>query len=181
MGNSLLLNAAKTHLMYNSKKAEEYTVVVDGAVIVPASSLELLGVRYDQQLTPRPYVKSLVTAVRTRASLVAGLARHLPRRQLLRQIVTGLVGARLATAAPRLLGEKASGDMASLQIALNNVAWTITRGNRNNRTKVVTLLERAKLSSVNEMVVSAIAMEAWKAYWSTDGCHGHRNPIGAML
>jgi hypothetical protein len=59
-GNGILLNAAKTQLMYNSKKADEYTVIVDGAVIVPASSLELLGVRYDQQFTLRPYIKALV-------------------------------------------------------------------------------------------------------------------------
>jgi hypothetical protein len=96
-GNGLLLNAAKTQLMYNSKKADEYTVVVDGTLIVPASSLKLLGVRYNQQLTPRPYVKALVTAVKTRALLVARLGHHLPRGQLLRQIATVLVGARLAT------------------------------------------------------------------------------------
>jgi hypothetical protein len=78
-GNGISLNAAKTQLMYNSKKAEEYTVVLIGAVIVPASSLELLGVRYDQQLTPKPYVKALVTAVRTRSLLVVSLSHHLPR------------------------------------------------------------------------------------------------------
>jgi hypothetical protein len=46
---------------------------------------------------------------------------------------------------------------------------------------VVTLLERAKLSPVNKMVVSAIGLKAWKAYWSTDGGDGRRNPVGAML
>jgi hypothetical protein len=71
--------------------------------------------------------------------------------------------------------------MASLQVALNNVARTITGDNRNNRTKLVTLLERAKLLSVNKMVVSAIGMEAWKAYWSTDGGKGHKNQVGAIL
>jgi hypothetical protein len=176
-GNGLSQNAAKTQLMYNSKRGNEYMVAVDGAVIDPASSLELLGVRYDQQLTPKPYIKALVTAVRTRALLVVRLGHHLPQGQLLRQITTGLMGGKIghalaAVAAPRLLGKKASGDMAALQVTLNDMARTITGGNRKDRTKVVTLLESAKLSSGNEMVVSAIGMEAWKAYWSRDGGDG---------
>jgi hypothetical protein len=98
------------YTLYNNKTADEYTVVVDVAVIVPASSLELMGVRYDQKITPRPYVKALVTAVRTRALLVVRLGHHLPRGQLLRQILTGLVGGKIghalaAVAAPRLSGK----------------------------------------------------------------------------
>jgi hypothetical protein len=69
-GNGLSLNAAKTQLMYNRKRADEYNVVLDGAVINPSSSLELLGVRYNRLLTPKHYVKSLVKAVKTRASVV---------------------------------------------------------------------------------------------------------------
>jgi hypothetical protein len=184
-GNGLSLNAAKTQLLYN-KRGSEYTVVVDGSVITPSSSLELLGVRYDQQLTNRPYLKALVTAVRTRSSLVARLSHHLPRGPLLRQIATGLVEGKIghalaAVAALRLACERASGYMASLQVALNDVARTITGGDRSDRTRVVTLLERAKLPSVNRMVVSTIGMEAWKAYWSSDGGDGCRNPVGAML
>jgi hypothetical protein len=95
-GNGLSLNAAKTQLMFN-KKADGCRVVVDGAVINPASSLELLGVRYDQHLTTRPYVKALVKAVRMRASLISRLGHHLPRGQLLRQVSASLGGARSTT------------------------------------------------------------------------------------
>jgi hypothetical protein len=124
--------------------------------------------------------------VTARSSLVARLSHHLPRGPLLRQIATGLVGGKIghalaAVAALRLACKRASGDMASLQVALNDVARTITGGDRSNRTRVATLLERAKLPSVNRMVVSAIGMEAWKAYWSSDGGDGRRNPAGAML
>jgi hypothetical protein len=83
---------------------------------------------------------------------------------------------RSQTAAPRLSGKK-----ASLQVALNDVARTITGCNRNNRTKEVILLERAKLSLFNHLVLSAIGMDVWKAYWSRDGGDGCRNPVGAML
>jgi hypothetical protein len=48
-GNGLALNAAKTQLMYNtaSKRVADFTVVMDGKVIIPLTSLELLGVGYD--------------------------------------------------------------------------------------------------------------------------------------
>jgi hypothetical protein len=56
---------------------------VDGAVIHPTDSLELLGVRFDDKFTTRPYRQALVMAARTRASLIARLGHHLPRGQLL--------------------------------------------------------------------------------------------------
>jgi hypothetical protein len=186
-GNGLSLNAAKTQLMFN-KKADGCTVVVDGAVINPASSLELLGVRYDQHLTTRPYVKALVKAVRMRASLISRLGHHLPRGQLLRQVSASLGGGKInhalaAVVAPRLPGtaNKATGDLADLQIACNNVARTVTGGKPSDKLNIETLLERANLPSVNAMVVAAVGMEAWKAHRSRDSGNGNKNPVGAML
>lgn len=86
-----------------------------------------------------------------------------------------------AVVAPRLACKRASGDIASLQIARNDMTRTITGGDRCNRTKVANLLERAKHPLVNSMVVSAIGMEVWKAYWSGDCGDSHKNPVGAML
>jgi hypothetical protein len=37
-----------------SKRVVDFTVNVDGKVIIPSTSLELLGVRYDQQLSTKP-------------------------------------------------------------------------------------------------------------------------------
>jgi hypothetical protein len=126
-----------------------------------------------------------VKAVRSRASLVLRLGHHLPRGQLLRQVATGLVGGKIsyalaAVATPRLTG-KASGDMAELQIACNDVARTITGGHRNDRTNDNTLLDKAQLPSINAMIVSAVGLEAWKANMSKDGGNGNRNPVGAIL
>jgi hypothetical protein len=180
--NGLALNAAKTQLMYNttSKRVVDFTVVMNGKVTIPSTSLQLLGVRYDQQLSPKLYTKSLV-----RASLVMRLGHHLPQGQLLQQVATGLVGGKIgqalaAVAAPRL-SKKASGDMEALQIACNDVARTITGGHCNNWTTVKTLLDKAQLPSINAMIVTAVSLEAWKANMSKDGGNGNRNRVGAML
>jgi hypothetical protein len=56
-----------------------------------------------------------------------------------------------------------------------------TGGCRKDHVTVETLLERAKLSSVNRMVVKATALEAWSAFVSKDEGDGSRNSKGRMI
>jgi hypothetical protein len=56
-GNDLSLNAAKTQLMYNSKKADKYNVVVDGAVILLAQALSYWGSGTINSSPPCPMLK----------------------------------------------------------------------------------------------------------------------------
>jgi hypothetical protein len=76
-------------------------------------------------------------------SFIARLGHHLLQGPLLRQISAGLVGGKIghalaAVIAPRLPGSaaKATGDMASLQVAYNDVARTVNGGKRSDKTKV---------------------------------------------
>jgi hypothetical protein len=112
------------------------------------------------------YRQALVMAARTRASLIARLGHHLPRGQLLQQVAAGLVMGKIshalaAIAAPRLPGSsaKASGDLARIQVACNDVARTVTGGRRGDHVHVEELLERARLPSINAMVVKSVGME----------------------
>jgi hypothetical protein len=91
----------------------ETPVEVDGSIIHPGDTIELLGVRYDRKLSTKPHVKALLAAVRQRASVVARLANHLPRGEYLRQLSYGLVigkfsHALAAVARPRLEEDNAS-------------------------------------------------------------------------
>ena len=47
--------------------------------------------------------------------------------------------------------------------------------------KVQDLRERANIPSYNAITVRAIAMEAWKAFHSSDGPNGSRNPLGKQI
>jgi hypothetical protein len=95
--------------------------------------------------------------------------------------VGGKNGHTLAAVAAPMLHGKASGDMAALQVACNDVARIITGGHRNNRTNVKTLLDKAQIPSINAMIITAVGMEAQKANMSKDGGNGNRNPVSAML
>jgi hypothetical protein len=77
----LSMNASKTQLLFSScaGNLKETTVEVDGSIIYPVDTIELLGVRYNQKLSTAPHIKALLAAVRQRASIISRLANHLPR------------------------------------------------------------------------------------------------------
>jgi hypothetical protein len=77
----LSMNAAKTQLLLltHAGNVSEVTVEVDGNTIHPGNVIKLLGVRYARKLTTTPHIKSLLTSVRQRASVIARFANHLPR------------------------------------------------------------------------------------------------------
>jgi hypothetical protein len=185
----LSMNASKTQLLFSSRAGNvtETPVEVDGSIIYPADTIELLGVRYDRKLSTAPHSKALLAAVRQRASIISRLANHLPRGEYLRQLSYGLVMGKFshalaAVARPRLEPEdNASGIWGGIQVALNNVARSITGVRRRDHVKIEDLLAQAGLESANRMVVKAIAAETWSSFHSDDGGEGARNHIGRIL
>jgi 23S rRNA U2552 (ribose-2'-O)-methylase RlmE/FtsJ len=131
-------------------------------------------VKYDRRLTTGPHVKALLAAVRQRASVMSRLANHLPRGEYLRQLAYGLVIGKLSHALaalprPRLEREdNASVVWSKIQVALNDVARSITGTRRRDHVRIEDLLSQAGLESSNRMVVKAIAAETWGCIHSDD-------------
>jgi hypothetical protein len=182
-GNGPHLNAAKTQLMFShgAGNTEDVGVRVGGSFIKAAAEFKLLGVKYDRRLTTAPHDSYVARNVRQRASLVA------PRGKYLRTLASGLVLGKIAhalpaVAAPRLLPTDAQNvAYARAQVAVNNVARTITGSKRSNHIQVDVLLQRAGITSVIQKLVKAVAMEAWSAHTSKDGGDGARNSVGTKL
>jgi hypothetical protein len=84
----LLMNASKTQLLLlsNAGNVAEVTMEVEGNTITPSTTIKLLGVSYDRKLSTAPHDRSLLAAVRQRASVVARMANHLPRGKYLQQL-----------------------------------------------------------------------------------------------
>jgi hypothetical protein len=169
------------------------TVMVDGKEVKAKENIELFGVRFDRKLSTTPHARSMLTAVRQRAAVIARLANHLPRPKYLRQLATGLVNGKLGNAlaayvTPRLPAATATGEVASpstlyhqIQVAYNRVARSITGCRLWDRISTKDLLERAGIPSLNEMIVSSVAMETWNARRSNDGGNGAKNYVGAII
>ena len=118
--------------------------------------------------------------------MVARLALHLPRGEYLRQLSRGLLLGRIgyaaaAVIAPRLQDASAPPAYRTVQVAVNDAARTITGRRRADHIRIPDLLHRAGLPSVNALAVRAVAMECWKAFHSSDGENGERNPIGEFM
>jgi hypothetical protein len=153
----LSMNAAKTQLLFSSHAGNvaDTTWEVDGSVIYPGNVIELLDVKCDRRLSTAPHVKALLEAVRQRASVIARLADHLPRGEYLRQLSYGLVVGKFshalaAVARSRLEREdNASVVWSGIQVALNNVARSITGTRKRDHVTIEDLLDRAGLECAN--------------------------------
>jgi hypothetical protein len=188
-GNGLHLNAGKTQLMFSGRagNVDDVSVNVDGTTIRASSSFELLGVKFNRWLTTAQHDLDATNNARQRAYLVARLAHHLPRGHYLRTLASGLVLGKIAhafpaVATPRLSPQEAQNSAyAATQVAVNDVARTITGTKRSDHVRLDVLLRNAGIPSLNHKLVKAVAMETWAAYHSTDGVDGARNPVGSLL
>jgi hypothetical protein len=189
-GNGLVLNAAKTQLMFSAAagKVEDILVMVDGAEISPGNTFELLGVTFDRRFSTRPHMSKVAAAAESRASLIARLSRHIaPTGPYMRQLSLGLVHGKLshalaAVSYPRWSGEDIiTGDEKRIQVSINNVARTLTQTPKTQHVRLRDLLDKAGIPSYNEMVVKAVAAEAWNASNSKDGPNGAHNPMGQVM
>jgi hypothetical protein len=87
-----------------------------------------------------------------------------------------------AVARPRLEQEdNASVVWSGIQVALNDVARSITGTRRRDHVRIEDLLAQAGLESANRMVVKAIAAETWGCFHSNDRRDGSRNHVGRLL
>ena len=189
--NALALNPDKTQLLLAGSNVatakKNITVKVGEAVICPSSTLDLLGVSFDSSLSSAPYSSMMAAAARQRAALIARLGAHLPRGHYLQQLANGLVMGKLGYAAAamgsvRLVESDPVPDATkSIQVAINDVARTLTGSTRSDRLRIPDLLKKAGLPMYNRMVVKAVALETWKAFHSSDGPNGDRNPLGLLM
>jgi hypothetical protein len=87
-----------------------------------------------------------------------------------------------AVARPRLDSEDTvTSNWSKIQVALNDVARSITGVRRRDHVTIKDLLELARIESANRMVVKAIAAETWSCYHSNDGQDSARNHVGSIL
>jgi hypothetical protein len=62
----LSMNVSKTQLLLsaNAGNVADVTITVDGNIITPSTTIELLDVSYNRKLSTAPHVRSLLAAVR---------------------------------------------------------------------------------------------------------------------
>ena len=191
-GNGLILNASKTQLMVGGKvrpaDLEDFSVQVGTVEVHPSSELELLGIKFDSKLSTSPHHAAMAKSAHERAALIAKISHYIPRGAYLSQLAKGLLIGKVsyalaAVASPRL--DPGATELPAaykpVQVAINDVARTILGKKREHHIKKEVLLHRAGLPSYNNMIIRALALEAWKAFHSDDGGNGDRNLVGKLV
>jgi hypothetical protein len=86
-------------------------------------------------------------------------------------------------ARPRLPGSRGTVPeaLASVQVAVKDVARSIVGHRREDHISILDLLEAAKYLSLNQQVVRAMAMSAWSAHVSNAGSGSRWNPVGRWM
>jgi len=190
--NALALNPEKTQLLItgkgSSKHQKTFSVSVGHMKIQPKDTLDLLGVSFDNRLSLTPFLCSTAKSAKQLAAIVSRLSHHLPRGPFLSLLAKGLVLGKvtyaIAATAHVKLDEKESqhnSPIKTIQIALNDVARSLTGFKRSDQVPTEILLKKAGIPSYNTLAVQAIAMETWKAYHSNDGPDKTMNPLGNIL
>jgi hypothetical protein len=120
-------------------------------------------------------------------SLIARLGNYLPPGRYLGQLAMGLAVGKVshaiaAATTPRLVKTvPATHQEKAIQVALNDVARTVTGSKRTDHVTVANLLEKARIPSFNRLAAVAAAIKTLKAFHSRNGKDGERNPIGKCL
>ena len=141
-------------------------------------SVTLLGLTIDSSLRFCSSHKEVIALVKARIGVIWRLQAHLPRGQLLRQIANALVVSRISYAAwltveACLPGKEPRSTPHPFQSLLNGLARALLGVRLSDRLRSSDLLDRSGLPSLNQLVIRAAAMAAWKA------CRG--GPLSHLL
>lgn len=185
----LVINEGKTQMMCSGIKQSEFTVSVGNSRIYPSKELNLLGITYDTNFTTGPYLKKLAIEAKTRAAIIKRLSSSVPPH-LLRTFTNGLLVGKIMAAAPAVIpypiihectpeyrDNQSKGAMTltgQINMSVKSAARTITRTRLSEKIPSKTVLNKAGLRNLNEMVASASAIMTWKSKISWD-------PLGKQL
>ncbi len=179
--NYLSLSAEKTQIMWSGLPAGDCGPDVDigGVLVKPTSSIELLGVKFDKNLSSTPFLSAQLKATVPILATIRRLSCFLPPAHLAKVASAFLIG-KLAYAAPATLAPRLSGDEPvtaitnKVQICINNAARTILGSSRGDKLRTEVLLARTGLPSINRLLVKGIAVECWRAI-------NESTPLGAVI
>jgi hypothetical protein len=184
-GNGLALNGEKTQFLLSCSagNTDGITINVDGKEVAAASTMDLLGTTLDRKFSFPPHAKATAGAARQRASLIARLGNHLPPGKYLRSLAMGLAVGKVshaiaASVTPRLNAlEPLPASAKATQVALNNVARTVTGGKRTDHVAVEDLLTRANMMSFNRLAAVAPALRRGNHFIARTARMGGKTPL----
>ena len=164
----LVINSEKTQMLVSGIKDKNFSVKVGNSYVYPSKELNLLGISYDTNFTTAPYLRQLAIDARTRSALISHLSYSVPPH-LLKVFTNGLLIGKIMSAAPAVIpfkidcDDKGSVTLAdSINCSIKSAARSITRTRLTDKVRSVTIMQKAGLRYLNEMVAYTSAITVWK-------------------
>jgi hypothetical protein len=182
--NGLVINSAKTKLLLSSK--DNFDMFVGDSIVSADPEISLLGIDYNTNFSTSPYLRNLATEAKSRAAMIYRLSFGVPPN-LLRLLANGLVIGKILAAAPAAIPFKLTYDDRAANLATENinrsiksVARTITKTALSDKVSSKSVLEKAGLRPLNEMVASQTALMVWKSKKAKDPLGRNLFPIRSI-
>ena len=138
--------------------------------ILPTDTLNVLGVTIDKHVNFNTHNEIVLRDIKKRLGVVRRLSVQLPRGKLLTEIGRALIVGKLQNCAfvthTMRLPSNENGQAPNkgpAQVVLNDLARLVLGARRTDHLRATDLMDRAGLSTLNEIVVSQSAVAAWQA------------------
>ena len=170
----LTLNGAKTQMLVIGSKNSDLSLVVDGDIVRPGNTLEILGFCLDYKLGTGVYLDKLHADLRKSLGILRML-RYRVSKEEMRDFAYGILMGRLTTYVSNCIvvrttpEEPVNGRAAALQVILNDLARLRTGKHRSDHIKLEDLLHDARVPSVNQLVARGALSLMWTAMVGGNG------------
>ena len=167
MGKSLESYSQKNQLHINMTKTQ--SMLLGHSTTQSSDSLNILGVTIDSRLNFSTHHDALVNDLRRRLGVIRRLKCQMSRGKLLNEVAQSLFVGRLQCNAwiTRPVRVNQEGEQPSsrdkAQVLLNDLARTLLNIRRADHVRTEDLMDRAKIPTLNEIVVRQAALNSWKA------------------
>lgn len=164
--NRLAANPSKTQVMLVGKKLSVKECNIGTTCVKIQSSVEILGMKLDKELTWKNHLADLVTVLDKRTGILRRLAQSMPRSAL-RIIAEGIFMSKLrygisCYASPAMIGYNLCSAMQQLQVKQNEILRIIHHKKKKDHVCMGLLRKETKTLSVNQIAAEAIIFETWK-------------------
>ena len=164
----IVLNSEKTQVMGPPTMGP---VQIGNSLLTPSITMDLLGIIFDYYGRFKDNNNKMAKELAKRVGAIRHLLPHISRGPLLREIGQAIVIGKASygswiTRKARVTDETNTGQRQQShigQIALNDLARVLTGHSRKDHISIIELASKAKLPTLNEVVVKRASLEAWKA------------------
>ena len=181
--NGLVANNSKTEFLLLNEKNKDVPLTeikVGDSAIMRTKHTKLLGVKIEESQEWDEQLKTTITSLNHRLFIIRRIAQQIPQNKLM-SVVHSLwisklrYGLQLYSKVQLTNADKVPALMKALQITQNRLLRALNKTRTSDKVSIVTMLEKFRMLSVNQLAAEIKLIEVWKAA-NVEGCPTKLDP-----